>query len=284
MNDSKGKQSELNPLSKYQHSDNLTFLRDMIDNTQASPESIDYQFLQKELYKRRPQPIKQKKGIELIEPQTKPPTRKPNYIKTPFSMAQAKNEYHNRPKSQIKEITYTFPDTNVQSEIKTTNNDDNSQLNESQRNTQFVNTVSTSTERNGPKQPKSYLSWKFVGDTKDGNFGILTGKIDARETPKTLRRDFANIPYVLDRYHIEFKEAEQETKPKVRPRDLFALSIAKDRPKDVKNARTISRLQQQKRTQPIYEYQSEQDMQLFLETDEKLIPLVASRLPKGTQE
>lgn len=295
MNLVKKKQDGMYTSSKYETSQDLTFLRDMIENKNTSPESIDYQFLQKELYKRRPQPTKQQKGIELIEPQTKPPTRRPNYIKSTYSSSQTKHEFYNRPKSYIKEITYTFPNTNTQSETKNERSVeiDNSDMTQShpipqtidnQKSPQLItNTPTKCAERNGPKQPKSYLSWKFIGDTKDGNFGILTGKIDARETPTTLRRNFANIPYVLDRYHIEFEAADNDPKPKVHPRDLFALSIAKDRPADIRNARTISRLQQEKRKRPFYDYQYEQDTQIYLETDEKLIPLVASRLPKGTQ-
>ena len=204
MNNSELKSVGLYATSKSEFPDNLTFIRDMIENPQVSSESIDYQFLQKELNKRRPQPMQKKSGIELIEPQTKPSTRKIKYIKSPFSVAQPKNAIYNRPKSNIMEITYTFPDTNSKSGTSTKTIEDknfalkkNSQIpnvNSNKKNPQLTTYIDASTDQNGPKQPKSYLSWKFIGDTKDGNFGILTGKIDARETPTTLKRNFANIP------------------------------------------------------------------------------------------
>lgn len=280
---------------KSEISDDLTFLRGMIEQPSSPSESIDYQFLQKELNKRRPQPVKPKKGIETIEPQTKPPTRKPNYLKSPFSYAQSKSSLGTLPKSNMREITYTFPNDNDELEAATNVEADNisnfsnphsrtSQTKSRQYDLQITtNSTIATVEKSIPKQPKSYLSWKFIGDTKDGNFGILTGKINARETPTTLKRNFANIPYVLDQYHIEFSPEEQEAPPKIHPRDLFALSIAKNKSNE-KNSRTISRLQQQKlKRKYSNEYQNESDTQIYLETDEKLIPLVASRLPKGTQ-
>ena len=77
--------------------DDLSFLRGMIDKPAPQSEPIDYSFLRNELAKRRPAPVQQKKGIELIEPQTKPPTRSPKYIKSRVVSRQAQYTFDELP-------------------------------------------------------------------------------------------------------------------------------------------------------------------------------------------
>ncbi|OHS97814.1 hypothetical protein TRFO_09237 [Tritrichomonas foetus] len=255
--------------------DDLSFLRAMIDRPPPPPEPIDFNFLQNELVKRRPPPVPPKKGIEMIEPQTKPATRGPKYIKS---------------RSISRQIQYTFedpadtipsiPDNSSSEEFPHTRN-----MTQSSQSSQISK---TRTAANGGrrtqsviKNPKSYLAWKYIGDTLDGSFGTLTGKVDASGKPEVVSKEFANIPYVLEQYQIEYEKIE-EPKPKIRPRDLFALSIAQNS-NDPTKTRTVSRLQQQKRRRrlPQFDLQTDPDTQLFLETDTKLIPLVASKLPQG---
>lgn len=240
--------------------DDLSFLRGMIDKPQQQSEPIDYSFLKNELAKRRPAPVAQKKGIELIEPQTKPPTRGPKYIKARAVSRQTQYTFDELPF----EVTSQYSRSELQSR----------DLDVMEENpTASATTEITKSPVGKPRKPKSYVAWKYIGET-DGVLGCLTGKIDAAETPTTLRRELANIPYELERYKVD-RSQRDDPQPKVRPRDLFAMSI-KNGTREYIKRETISRMKKsQRRTN-----QEDQDTMLFLETDTKLIPLQASRLNK----
>lgn len=288
--------------------DDLTFLREMIAQPSKPPEPIDYNFLQKELSKRTPHQPKSLNGISSLEPQTKPPTRGPKYIRSIVNSPCPSNLSSG--KIGMRDITYTFPEIEskrqpysslsnasiknpqvspskhnpkerkVTTSLTKTKIVPNDNLPPDQRNIEFA-----TQNRQPSKQPKSYVAWKFIGNMFDGNFGTLTGKLDASEDPTTLRKDFANIPYVLQQYHIEFPP-DTKTKPKPKPRDLSSLSVHTRSFDDPATIRTVSRLHDENRERKAYVFDQQNeadDTQLYLETDTKLIPLVASRLPKGLQ-
>jgi hypothetical protein len=134
----------------------------------------------------------------------------------------------------------------------------------------------------GPKSPEpraggrgirkgaQFVAWKYYGET-DGILGCLTGKIDAREPPDVLAREFGAMPYALDGYRVKKPEVP---KPRaVHPRDLFALSLTRET-KDV--AAKLAALRERERQEWVPQ---EPDTQLFLEAEDcKRLPLVASRL------
>lgn len=243
--------------------DDLSFLRGMIDKPVVESDPIDYSFLRNELAKRRPAPHVPKKGIEMIEPQTKPATRGPKYIKSRVVSRQAQYTFDDLP----------FEVTSQYSRSETMSRDQDVAevpLPTSSPTDEVSNTSSPSKAR----KPKSYVAWKYIGET-DGVLGCLTGKVDAAETPTTLSRELANIPYELERYKVDRGQPEQP-QPKVRPRDLFAMSI-KNGTREYIKRETISRMKKSQRRGN----QEEQDTMLFLETDTKLVPLQASRLKKS---
>jgi hypothetical protein len=116
------------------------------------------------------------------------------------------------------------------------------------------------------------VCWKYAGET-DGVLWCLTGKLDARDSPRTLSRNLNAIPYQIDRYMTgEMQAALRPSPPRktTRGRDLFAMSIREGTREEARR-RTVSRLQEEKRHE-------EPDVLLFLETEAKRIPLVVSRL------
>jgi hypothetical protein len=221
--------------------DDLSYLRGMIERAPAPAEPIDFTFLRDELSKRRPPLPPPFKGIATVDPQTQPPTRGPRYMK---GIPQRS----------------TFVEPHFESD------DFGLEIQHIEKSGSDLSDSSVSPSR--IRKPEKYVCWKYIGDT-DETFGCLTGKLNAHKSPRILAREFAALPYELDRYHIE--KQPPMPPPKVRPRDLFSMSI-KEGTREQARRRTISRLND-KQTKA-----AETDTQLFLETETKMIPLMASRL------
>lgn len=254
--------------------DDLSFLRAMIDRPPPSQEPIDYEFLKNELIKRRPLPAKKPKGIGSIENQVKAPTRGPKYIKSNIVPRQ---------------INYTFEESDPQviyTESVPTPEPEPEQVafQHTLNSSQFTSTRKFDPALDlKPTRKKKFVAWKYIGDA-DGVFGTLTGKLDAPEEEPIvnsfeLSQDFANLPYKLNQLKLE--HIRNDPKPKVKARDLFALSIA-DGTREQARLKTIDRLKKEKaRSRMEQSKPTEPESQLYIETEEsKLIPIVPSRLNK----
>ena len=117
-------------------------------------------------------------------------------------------------------------------------------------------------ERND--KSKSY-SWKYYGDTNQ-NLGAFTARIPMKSDPSTATRAQSAINGVR-KVHVEQK------KRVVHPRDLYALSIKQE--DDYVRKRTYS---MDYDTQIADNVIAAEDVQTFLQIDDKLIPLKASIL------
>ena len=220
---------------------NFSFLRGAIGSQAQTGDVIDYAFLRNEIAKRKPPPSPIKRGIELPEPQTKPPTRSPRYLKAA---------------PVIKETQFSFGDLpfdGVPERVPVP----------------YVSQYPRTTKQGSrPKKPVNYVSWKYLGDT-DGVFGCLTGKLDADEDPETLRRKLSNMPYAMKKYKVQIEEST-ETKSTVKARDLYALSIRSGVREDMRQRAATRISAAEARVDP--------HTRLFIQTDTKMIPLTASRL------
>ena len=247
--------------------DDLSFLRSMIEKPPPPSDPIDFDFLKNELAKRRPAPKPRPRGIELIPPQTKPTAYKPKYLKTSIA-------------------TPSFPEKNetpfederiVHVDI---GNDIYESMPQSQENLLIQTQNETLNHQRKPPQiktPKKYVSWKYIGEL-DGQLGVLSGKLDTQEEKKKGRNiasDFANLPYITNDFRKPAPKP-QPKKPRVKPRDLFQLSIASDS-REAARQRSISAMRRERKILDTFE-SNENDTQLFLQTEEGLVPLCVSRL------
>ena len=236
--------------------DDLSFFRSMIERRPQGSSDIDVSFLYDEIVRRRPPPPPRFRGIAMIEPQTQPSTRTPQFIK-----------------SAPRRVQRTFDDglESFPAPEKRERKFESAQISKVRK-----------IDKNKPLSfdSRNYVSWKYVGDTLDGSFGTLTGKIDAQTDREELRKDFANMPYVLEQYQIEYSHDKAKKKKRNKPRDLFALSIIK-RQNDPTRVKPVTRLQQEMRIRQLQnELGVDNDTQIYLDTDQKKIPLTVSRLAK----
>jgi hypothetical protein len=121
-------------------------------------------------------------------------------------------------------------------------------------------------------QPAKFVCWKYIGET-DGVLGCLTGRLNARDPPEKISRELAAIPFEIDLYKVPQPSKMKEKRPKIHPRDLFAMSI-QNATREAARQRQISKLRDEKAENP----PKQSDVLIFMETDVKRVPLVASRL------
>jgi hypothetical protein len=217
----------------------LAGVRRMLTRRSLSPDLLDCSFLRGQLGRRFPPPAAPLQGIETVPPQTQPPTRGPHYLR-------------------CRSRHPTFNELPTSDDLP-------APLEE-----RAPPEVPDNCPRRGPRQPARFVCWKYAGET-DGALGCLTGKLDARESPRTLSRKLDDIPYALDQYKIgEMGSPPRPPRKATSGRDLFAMSIKQGTREDARR-RTVSRLQYEKR-------QHEPEVLLFLETETKRTPLVVSRL------
>ena len=255
--------------------DDLSFLRTMIEKPPPPTDPIDFDFLKNELAKRRPPPKPRKTGIELIEPQVKPSAYTPKFLKTSIA---APSFAERRVPPPAEELVVQMEPEN-EKEMERNQSDLMIRSKEETQETQNFDESEKSAKRTPPKikTPKKYVSWKYIGEL-DGELGVLSGKIDPQEEKKNGRnisKDFANLPYLTNNYKRPAPPPPAK-KPKVRPRDLFKLSIASDS-REAAKQRSISAMRRERKF--LDEFDSNQnDTQLFIQTDTELIPLCVSYL------
>lgn len=253
--------------------DDLTFLRSMIEKPEPPPDPIDFNFLKNELAKRRPAPVPKPKGIELIEPQTKPSKHIPKYLTTGKTSALSKRT-ESRPTTTFKERDEQPQPPKPEIKQESATNSPPSNNNQSIAPLALENTVEH-VERKAIKKPKKYYGYRYIGDL-DGEIGVLSAKIDVdKEKDRNIAEDFAELPYLTNTYK---KPAPPVVKQKrIKPRDLFSISISPDS-KEAAKQRNQSKLELEqqiiKSLDPV-----EGDTQLYLQTETgKLLPIVVSRL------
>lgn len=252
--------------------DDLTFLRSMIEKPMPPPDPIDFNFLKNELAKRRPPPVPKPKGIELIEPQTKPSKHVPKYLTCAKSPTTTKRS-ETRPTTTFAERDEPRPPTNSSKKPDPLYNSVENLYEDS------IQPQNPPVEENhGPqniKKPKKFYGYRYIGDL-DGEIGVLSAKIDVdKEKDRNIAAEFADLPYLTNTYKKPVPPVVK--KARVKPRDLFTLSISPNSKEAMKQkAQSKLELEQQiiKSLDPV-----EGDTQLFLQTETgKLLPIVVSRL------
>ena len=254
--------------------DDLSFLRTMIEKPPPPSDPIDFDFLKNELAKRRPPPKPKKTGIELIEPQVKPSSYVPKFLKTSIASPSFAEKRNPPPAAELVVHTELVPEPDKN--LEESQHELNSQNIEE---TQPIEEIEKVEKKSPPKikTPKKYVSWKYIGDL-DGELGILSGKLDPQEEKKkgrNISKDFANLPYLTNNYKRPSPPPPVK-KPKVRPRDLFKLSIASDS-REAAKQRSISAMKRERKFLDEFD-SNKNDTQLFIQTDTELIPLCVSYL------
>ena len=254
--------------------DDLSFLRSMIEKPPPPVDPIDYDFLKNELTKRRPVQQPKPKGIELLEPQVKPSNHVPKYLKT--KSEEIPNKTPDLPRTASRGMSVPSEELIVQ---MTPAEENFQSLKPSQEEliNEGIREISSPAKPAKPaKKPKKYVSWKYVGDM-DGELGVLSGKLDVekeKENGRNIASDFANLPYMTNTYKKPVQPKVK--KPKVKPRDLFKLSIAKES-REAAKQRSITALRNERRVIDDFD-PANSGYQLFLQTEEGLVPIKVSRL------
>lgn len=272
---------------------NLLSLKSKVEQPTLQTENIDQDFLQKEISKRRPPPVKKSAGVQLIQLNTESITRQPRHLKTnykkhPNPVFKVTNnniteELAHKTLNKSETYSNTFNDMDKEVHMRNYGNENinkNEALNGAffSEKGHYPNRVLYVSERTSPKAtkaPKKYLSWKYFGSI-GGRMGITSAKITCEKKKNAdLLREFSDLPYIAEQY-IPYKQ-KIESKMRTKSRDLFTLSLSPESKQMAKQQAVTSLIS----TGSMYgtgTYPAE-ETQLFIQTeDDKLIPLRVSRM------